>query len=272
MIAANMEQKIVVLISFSSKDKMLILNGLKIASIFKKELCLVYNFTRKEKKRYEKLRQQLNNYTIPLKKEKINIKVSTLMISEKKAILPEKLSDDQEAIFIVADASDFSKHSKSVAESRIPFLFINSNNTEIPNYKKLILPLDLRKESSESALWTSYFGRFNQSAVVVVAANDKRKEDKKQVTKNVVLSKKLFLKFEINHKIYKGTNSSWRNAFEALDLAKTSKSDLLIILGSSTITPLDLLIGLPERKLIEKAGELPVLVINPRKDNYILCD
>jgi hypothetical protein len=33
-----------------------------------------------------------------------------------------------------------------------------------------------------------------------------------------------------------------------------------------------LLIGLPEKKLILKAGNLPVLMINPRKDSCVLCD
>jgi hypothetical protein len=82
----------------------------------------------------------------------------------------------------------------------------------------------------------------------------------------------LFQKFKIEHKIYKGAKSSLQNAFEALDLALTSDCDLLVILGSSVITPLDRLIGLPEKKIIKKAGNLPVLLINPRKDNYILCD
>lgn len=267
-----MEQKVVVLISFSSDDKMLILNGLKIASIFKKELCLVYNYSKKEKKKYDELKQNLHNYTIPIKNETLNLNVSTLLISEKKKYLPEKLSDDLEAILIIASASKFKNHAKALTVSPIAFLFINTNNTEIPSFKKMILPLDFRKESSESALWASYFGRYNQSLAVIVAANDKGKEELKQVTKNVVFCKKLFQQFNINHKIYKGTKSSWRNAFEALDLAQTSKSDLLIILGSSTITPLDWIIGLPERKIIEKAGELPILIINPRKDNYILCD
>jgi hypothetical protein len=89
---------------------------------------------------------------------------------------------------------------------------------------------------------------------------------------NVAICKKLFQKFKIEHKIFRGTKSSLQNSFEALELALSSESDLLVILGSSTITPLDLLIGLPEKKIINRAENLPVLFINPRRDNYILCD
>jgi hypothetical protein len=44
-----------------------------------------------------------------------------------------------------------------------------------------------------------------------------------------------------------------------------------VILGSSTITLLDIIIGLPEKKIITKAGNLPVLLINSKRDNYLLC-
>jgi len=266
------EQKIVVLLSFDSSDKMLILNGIKIASIFKKELCLLYNFKKKEKNDYSNLKNKLNEYAQPIISEIPGLKVSTLLLSENLKHLPEKLSDDFEGIFIIAVKNQFSEYSKAVAESPVPFLFVDEKRQVVPEFKNIIIPLDFRKENSDSALWSSYFGRFNKSEIVVVAANDKGKDEKKQVAKNVIQTRKLYHEFSIRHKIYKGTSSSFRNAFEALDLAVNSNADLLIILGSSTITPLDLLVGLPERKLIKRADELPVLIINPRKDNYILCD
>jgi hypothetical protein len=265
-------QKIIVLLCLNSSDKTLILNGIKIASIFQKELCLVYNYSRREKKKQGLFKEQLYEYTLLIKKDLPKLKISTLLLSEKRANLSEKLSDDYEAILVIASSLKFSIHSKSVTESAIPFLFVNDNENMVSEFKNLILPLDLRKESSESALWSSYFGRFNNSEIVVVAANDKGKDAKQQLAKNAFLSKKLFQKFKINYKIFLGTKSSFGNTFEALDLALSSKSDLLVILGSSTITPLDLLIGLPERKIIKKAGDLPILIINPRRDNYILCD
>jgi len=266
------EQKIVVLLTLTPSDKMLILNGLKIASLFRKEVCLLFNHSKKEKKYRDEFKRKLIEYSIPIKNEMPVLKVSTLLLSEKLTRLPEKLSDDYEAIFMVAPSSQFAKYSKALSESPIPFLFVNENRETIPEYKNLVLPIDLRKENSDSALWSSYFGRFNDTAIVVVAANDKDQTDQKQVAKNVVLSKKLFQKFNISHKIFRGQKSSLGNAFEALDLALSANADFITILSSSIITPLDLVVGLPERKIIKKAGPLPVLIINPRKDNYILCD
>ena len=270
--AEKKDQKIIVLLSLKESDKYLILNGIKISSIFKKELCLVYNGLKKEKKRYEEYKSKLNDYIPPIKLKLKGNKISTLLLSESKTNLPDKLANEYEAIFVITRSSDYSKYSSSVTESVIPFLFINENRNTIPQYQKLILSVDMRKQSSEIALWGSYFGRFNNSEIILIAANDKGKESGKEVTRSIILSKKLFKKFNINHKVFKGTKSSLRNAFEALEYAQNSECDLLVILGSSTITPIDLLVGLPERKIIKKAGEVPVLVINPRRDNYMLCD
>ena len=265
-------QKIVVLLSLNSTDKNLILNGIRLASMFRKELCLCYNHSKKEKQKKDELRDQLTAYLTPVKTELPGLPISTLLLSESLANLPEKLADDYEGILVISGKSDYSKYTKSIAESSIPFLFVNEKEEQLSEFKRLILPIDLRKENSDSALWCSYFGRFNSAGIIVVAANDKGKDEQKQVSVNVALSKKLFQKFKIEHKIFRGTKSSLNNSFEALDLALSSKSDLLVILGSSVITPLDLLIGLPEKKIINRAGSLPILIINTQKDNYILCD
>lgn len=265
------EQKIVVLTELKPSDNTLILNGIKIASIFKKELCLVYNYPKKKKKQHLKFKEELLNYTYPIKEDIPGLKVSTLLLSKNWQEIPDILSDDYEAIFMIANSLQYKRYLKVLAESSIPMLFVRPES-KIMDYNKLVQPIDLRKGNSDSSLWCSYFGRFNNSEIVVVAANESGKREQRELTRNVELYRKLYRKFKIEHKVYKGTKSSYRNSFEALDLALASESNLLVVLSSSVITPLDALIGLPEKKIIKRAGNLPVLMINPRKDNYILCD
>ncbi len=265
------EQKIIVLTELSPNDNPLILNGIKIASIFKKELCLVFNYTKKEKKNHSIFKEKLKQYTLPIKNDIPDLKVSTLLLSESWSDVPEILADDYEAIVLIANSLKFKKYSKVLSESSVPMLFVRPDS-KIMDFNNIVQPIDLRKENSDSSLWCSYFGRFNQAEIVVVAANDSGKYNKQELLKNITLTRKLYRKFKIKHKIYKGTKSSFRNSFEALELALASDCNLLVLLGSSAVTPLDLLIGLPERKIINRAGNLPVLIINARKDNYILCD
>lgn len=265
------EQKIIVLAELNPTDNTLILNGIKIATIFKKELCLVYNDPKRVKKNHLKFKDKLHNYLQPIKNKLPALKVSSLLLSESWADLPDLLSDDYEAILLIANSQSFKRYSKVLAETPIPLLYVRPES-KILDFNHVVQPVDIRKENSDGTLWCSYFGRFNQAEIVTIAANDKGKQEKKAIARNIKLSTKLYRKFKIQHKVYKGIKSSLRNSFEGLELALASDCNLLVILGSSALTPLDLLIGLPERKIVEAAGNLPVLVINPRKDNYILCD
>ena len=265
------EQKIIVLTSLSEDDRHLILYGSILALQFKKELCLAFLLNRKNRNNKSNIKIQLNAHLQPLKEKNPSLKTSVLLLEESRVNLPELLADDYEAILLVARAKDYKQYSSAVTRSPIPFLFTNMA-ASFSGIKKIIMPLDLRKENSDALLWGSWFGRFCNSVITLVAANDKDGDSKRQVHQNVMLSKKLFEKTGVLFKIIKGTRSSLFNSFEATDFAMNEDADLLIILGSSTITPLDWLIGLPERKIIKKAGKMSVLLVNPRRDNYILCD
>jgi hypothetical protein len=261
-------QKIAVLVNLIDSDKMLILNGIKISSLFKKELCLVFHLKRKIK--YKQIKQELNDYQAAIKKEIPGLNVSTLILQAAAREIPEQLADEHEAILLIIDSGKYKRYSKAVYHSPVPILFIKPG-TVLSSFKKIILPVDLRKGNSETALWSSYFGKFNESEIFILAANHKGDYERKQVAKNIALINNLMQRLHIRHEIFKGSKSSLHNSFEALDVALSSKCDLLVILGSSTITPLDIIIGLPEKKIIKKAGNLPVLLVNSMRDNYLLC-
>lgn len=266
------EQKIVVCLSLTPYDQNLILTGVRIAAIFGKELCLLYRYPLKNRKDHNEYKTKLQDYLRPLSHEVPGLRISSLLVNYPLRELPEILSDEQEAIFFIVASSEYSRYSIALSRSPVPFLFVNNRDTIVLEFNKVVMPVDLRTENSDSALWASYFGRFNHAEVVVVAAGDKASENRQQVNRNVFLTKKLFEKFLIRHKIYKGNRSSFGNASESLELALNSHANLLIVLGSSVITPIDRIIGLPERKIVSKAENIPVLIVNPRRDNYILCD
>lgn len=269
--STTQEQKIIVLTALQADDNGLIQHGIKLAHIFKKELCLVHNLPKRNQKLMARAKEKLHAYAELIKKEIPDLRISTLLLSERKSSLPDVLAENHEGIILLVNSANFKKYTGLLSESPIPVLFVHPQSS-IFEYNRLVQPLDMRTENSDSSLWCSYFGRFNSAEIVVVAANDQTEEGKNNVARNVVLSRKLYEKFNILHKIYKGSKSSFKNSFEALEHALASDCNLFVMLGSSAITPLDYLVGLPERKIISHAGKLPVMVINPRRDNYILCD
>jgi len=265
----KMLQKIAVLVDFSTYDKRLITGAIKLSAIFRKELCLVYRL--KKKSFRNEAENRLDESLKVINDIEAGLKLSACIIEGRDSEIPEKMADGHEIILIISDIKKYKEHSSAVLNSPVPFLFLNTQAEEL-SFKNIVLPVDMRKDISEAAVWSSYFGRFNNSKITVIAANHKGKNEQKQVTNNIIRVKKLLQKFNIEHKIYKGTKSSLQNSFEALGFAQLSNGDMLVLLGSSTITPLDILIGLPERKIIRKAGSLAVLLINARRENYMLCN
>ena len=76
-------QKIVVFLNLEDTDKNLIINGIRIASIFKKELCLCFNAVKKSTHNTDDVKQKLAEYLVPIKNELPNLPVSTLITAEK---------------------------------------------------------------------------------------------------------------------------------------------------------------------------------------------
>ena len=265
-------QKIVVMTSLNGFDANLIGCGARLASIFKKELCLFYLASDQRQMTPEAARQQLADYRLAVQKEHPRLPVSILSGNHKPTQIPLMLANDQEAVLFVAATSSFRFFARPLRLSPVPFLFIDETQPLESHFRKIVLPVDLRPQNKDAMMWCIYFGRYNQAETVAIAANDKHQEYRRQVNSHMQQLKKHMLKFNLPHKIYKGSRSSLRVHEEGLEAAFQMGADLLILLGSSTVTWLDRLLGLPEEKIIRKAERLPVLIVNPRRETYLLCE
>ena len=135
-----------------------------------------------------------------------------------------------------------------------------------------MVPIDFRKASKDTSLWASYFGRFNKANINLIYARETERERAAKLTRNLNFFRKFLSSLNVSHRVYSGKTTSWGIYEEAISRTDEFLGDLLIISGSSNVTLIDLIVGLPEKKLLRKAGKLPVLMINPKKDICVLCD
>lgn len=269
---APKQQKIVVVLSLSKDDNPLILNGIEIAKIFRKGLCLVYNYRVSEFDRIQGIKEKIQYHVNTIQKEHPLLKVSFLILNEKIHGLPLRLANREEAILILINSSLFLRYLTAFHSSPVPFLLINNSIRTKLAFKDIVVPVDIRKAMSECALWCSYFGRFNHSLITLFASKEKNSEYHNLLYKNIALTRKLFENLKVNYLIKKGSKSSLGNSMEALHYAKSAGADLMIIAGSTYISILDRIIGLPEEKIVSGSGTLAVLAINPGIENYMLCE
>ena len=264
------EQKVTVLCDFSESMNGIILHGIFLAGFLGKELCL-FSITEKEGSSKEELHDRLGEIARIIKRQSAHLVVSTLVLKGTLEKQVERLADKYDSILLVLNKNKLSEKLKALHESVIPFLFVEGKNTDLISYKNVLLPVDFRKEMKDVSLWASYFGRFNKAVIQVIGAREENIENRKKVKKNILFIRKLLKKLEVLHIITEGNTNSWKIQTEVMERVE-GKGDVIIILGSKYITPVDLLIGLPEKKIVRKAGKLPVLCVNPSKDMNILCD
>ncbi len=265
------EQKVTVFCDFSPSMNGTILHGIFITGFLGKELCL-FSLTGKKSPNKEELLDRLGEIARTIKSKAPQMVVSTLVLKGSLEQNAERLTEKYDSVILILNKQQLSKKLKALQESTIPFLFVDGKTTDLISYKHVILPVDYRKEMKETSLWASYLGRFNGAEVLVTAALEHNKENETKVKKNLIFIRKFLKKLQVQHVLQEGRSNSWKIQFEAMNNANQVNRDVLIILSSKNITLVDLLIGLPEKKIIRKAGRLPVLCINPSKDMNILCD
>ncbi len=265
-----MLQKIIVFLTLDESDTNLILCGVHLATVFRKELCLFFRTTGAYQA--DITDQKLKNYRQALHDDFPQLPVSILVGSFKGEKFAATLADEHEAILLVTGALMFKKLSQPLQSSPIPFLFINEYTTVNPDFSKIFYPVDLRKQNRDAMKWIVYFGKHNSSEIFVIGANDKSKSNRQMVAGHLSALKKILVKNGIKHKIYRGYRSSLGIHNEGFEAASKAGGGMLVLLGSSVITLLDLLLGLPEEKIIRHSGNLPVLIVNPRRETYLVCE
>lgn len=149
---------------------------------------------------------------------------------------------------------------------RIPYL-IYKESFNLLNFNKILLPVSFLVEEVEKAQFASAFGRFFGSDISILLAKDYG--SKAMTNSQKIIS--VLEKFNINAAIIRAKKDSFKINQEALKVAENDHFDLIIVTASREYGLDDLIFGSMEQKLIKKST-IPILLINPRDDLYVLCD
>ncbi len=263
-------QKIVVYLEPDGSDIHLTAAATRLASAFRKDLMLLSLIP--DSIGLKEAESKLQHHADKIMFAKPGLSVTAKAMPHPGRKLSIILADELETIIFVAGSRRFKELSATLRSSPIPFLFVNEDQPCTSDFKKTVIPVDMRSQNKDSLLWSVFFGRNNRSEVIAIGANDRSSESRKQIANHLNSLKKLLIKSAVPHKIYRGSRGSFSIQQEALETAGKLGADLMILLGSSYITWLDRLIGLPEEKIIRRAGMLPVLIVNPRRETYLVCD
>ncbi|WP_423128376.1 hypothetical protein [Gaoshiqia sp. Z1-71] len=268
----NTEQRIMVYCDFSESMADAILHGIRIAEIFRKELCLFHPLGKGGKTEKMDAQRALAAIIRKLQTDLPNLVISSLTLKGNLQQTIDRIAEQYDGIMLVLTGEKIKTKLPALQQSQIPFLFVKGSDRDFLQYNKVMLPVDFRKVMKDTSLWASYFGRFNQSSIEVMVAKDKNNEYGAMTKKNKRFIEELLFKLHLDVRFRTAQKGSFGLPFEALDRCREDDCRLIIIPSSRHISLIDLMVGLPEKKIIQKAGNMPVLCINPKRDMYILCD
>jgi len=151
-------------------------------------------------------------------------------------------------------------------ELRIPYIFFK-NSFEKLQIGKILVPVNFLEEEAEKAQFASAFGRFCNSEIQIMQANDYGSKAANTVARML----ELFDKFKLNVRVEKAKGDSFKVDKEAVNKAVELNAGIVLITASREYGLDDLLFGPSELHLI-RHSLVPLLIVNPRADLYALCD
>ncbi|MCF8362737.1 MAG: hypothetical protein K9G70_08970 [Prolixibacteraceae bacterium] len=264
----NKDQKIIVWCNTSHHLKNAILDAIYLASVFNKDLCLFANY--KNTKEKKQLDARVQNYASFIHQNMPSLSFSTLLLEGKLKDLIFSLGSNYDGIILCCGSKLNNKLLQAFYKSQFPFLVSSEYISDLRNgkFKTITVPVDFRESTKDALIWSSYFARFNGSSIQLLVANDQSEpQQDSKVKSNLNSAVNLFEKINYMPEINNSNKSSWRIHKEAF----IKHSDLVVFSGSYYITVFDKLIGSFEKRLINK-HTTPVLLTNPRIENYVLCD
>jgi hypothetical protein len=268
----NGEQKIFVWCDFTQGIEEAILHGFLIASILKKELCLIHllevddeNLAQSYSNRLKKIVSELGLLSDP-------VIIRYLVVKQDLITTLVDLAELYECLALVAHKDIAPVLLPYLQFAAFPFLFVSAKTNIEPIYKNIVVPVGYMKKCKDLALWASYLGRHNSAQINLYVSDDGKGNDQITVKNNLFSIQRFYNKFNFPSQVIQSASPTWKLQKASLAYAFSETNALLIIAGSYHTTFLDSLLGLTELKVIRNSHDLSVMCVNSQLDFYSICN
>jgi len=235
-----------------------------LSGFLKKEFGIMYFVHSNEEIHCKK--EKLENFA-----EKENLSDAKIFVQKNELSELPEICEQLEASFLVLQLLEnrsrcIQKQLNACRTLRIPYL-IYKDSFPLLDLKKILVPVTFLEEEYEKAQFASAFGRFCNSEIHVLLANDYGSKAKTTADKMT----QLFDKFGLNYVVEKAKGDSFKMEKESVVKAEKAQFGCIILSASRDYGLDDMLFGPKEQHLVKKSN-VPLLLVNPRGDLYALCD
>ncbi len=150
-------------------------------------------------------------------------------------------------------------------ELRVPYIFVKPYFEPV-QLRRVLVPVSFLIEDREKGPFSSSMGRFFGAELLMMPAKDYG--SKAQNNTNAICT--LLDKFSLTYSFIKAQKDSFKVEREAILRAQELQADMVLISASREYGLDDIVFGPKELHCINETS-VPVMLINPRADLYVLC-
>lgn len=154
-----------------------------------------------------------------------------------------------------------------ITDTKAPFIVVQDNTVIESRVKKILVPLDLHKETKQKIKYTADIAEKFKSKVEIIIPNETDEFLRNQLERNMAYSEGYFEERGIPYQsvVAKGKSSAF--ADQVIEQAKNGKSDMICILNFANEKLIHAFGSDAEQKVITNDAAIPVMVLNPAITN-----
>lgn len=158
---------------------------------------------------------------------------------------------------------------KIVTESSIPFIVVQDRPIRTHGYHKLIVPLDLHKETKQKLTLVADMARYFKSKVYLISPGETDEFLKNQLDRNIRFAQDYFNEREIPVEVEITETKTDGFVKSLLKYSAAVEADLVCIMNFYDNSIMSIFNQSYEQQIITNEAQIPVLCINP-VDTYVM--
>jgi nucleotide-binding universal stress UspA family protein len=158
---------------------------------------------------------------------------------------------------------------KIVTESMVPFIVVQERPIRPHGYHKLVVPLDLHKETKQKLSLVADMAKYFGSKVHLISPGETDEFLQNQLNRNIIFAKQYFNEKSIPYEVEITEEKTSGFVTALLKYSAGIEADLICIMNFFDTSFMSIFSSSYEQQIITNEAQIPVLCINP-VDTYVV--
>jgi len=165
-----------------------------------------------------------------------------------------------------------SNASRVINYAKIPVVVVKEQSISKKGYEKIVLPIDLSRESRQKVTWAIHLAKRFNSTIHVIYENSSNDEVKNRIFAAVNQTQDILSQNNANYIVRGLDEEKYPDSFaeDTLAYANDIEADLIMIMSQQEKGFSEFLLGSYAQQIVNHSGKVPVMCINSNDTGVIL--